>query len=44
MYYEASIGMEKVFSKLPLSGYVQLTGTTGSKEGVGLDIGAKYSF
>ncbi len=43
-YYEASIGMEKVFSKLPLSGYAQIAGTTGSKEGFGLNIGAKYSF
>ena len=43
-YYEASIGIEKAFNKLPLSGYVQVIGTTGSKEGIGFDIGAKYSF
>lgn len=43
-YYECGIGVEKDFVTSPWSCYGEINGKTGSRKGVGLNLGVKYAF
>ncbi len=43
-YYECGIGVTKDFLETPWSFYGEIDGRTGSRQGVGLNFGVKYSF
>ncbi|WP_413853050.1 autotransporter domain-containing protein [Candidatus Ruminimicrobium bovinum] len=43
-YYEYGIGLEKNFIGTAWVGYAQVTGKSGGKQGVGVNLGIKYAF
>ncbi len=43
-YYECGIGLTKDFLSTPWSCYGEIDGRTGSREGIGFNLGVKYAF